>query len=560
MRTPVFRSTATRRFAEQVVAGAMAAVEIRGRRFDRQIDQPGFRIDGDLGPDAGVAVDRPRVVLPGLVAELAGARNRVERPDQLAGAHVERARQPFGVVVRDDREAFLERRADEHHVVDDGRRRVQADFAGLEIDRLPIAEDRAFLQVDDAVLAERRDRLAGLRIERDHAVAGGDEDHSIVAFAVGPVRDAAAGELARRDRGAVAFAEAVDPHQLAGLGVERDDRSARAAGRVEHALDHQRRAFELVLGTRAEAVGLEAPGDFELVEVAGVDLIERRVLAASQIGRVHRPLAVLGARLSRRARLSGKVGERWTRPRPRATITAGTVRKTVRDIVRLRERRVTEGGHSTPIQGAKKTRKLAYCPGLSPGRSTISIRAPAGPATYEKLIAGPFGSGQGPRLAGDRHALCPQTVDRVGQAARRSPADVIDRVPFARHRVAALGENPHVAEALRAVPDRVEPALELGPLAAELLQQPREDRFRIRTAQVDVMQAEQLGILHHFDARAPGILDEPKLEDAGTSRTGCDDLDARRLELLHLGVEIGEREADVIDRAARARLARSRCG
>ena len=82
------------------------------------------------------------------------------------------------------------------------------------------------------------------------------------------------------------------PQQLAALRIERDDRSASAAGRVEHAADHQRRAFELVFGPRPEAVGLEAPRDFELVEVARVDLIERRVLRAAKIGGVVRPLTV----------------------------------------------------------------------------------------------------------------------------------------------------------------------------------------------------------------------------------------------------------------------------
>ena len=41
----------------------------------------------------------------------------------------------------------------------------------------------------------------------------------------------------------------------------------RAGGRVEHAVDHQRRAFELELGERPEVVGLESPRDFELAEV-----------------------------------------------------------------------------------------------------------------------------------------------------------------------------------------------------------------------------------------------------------------------------------------------------
>ena len=109
-------------------------------------------------------------------------------------------------------------------------------------------------------------------------------------------RDAAARELARRDRGAVALAVAVRPDQLAGPAVERDDRAARAGGGVEHAFDRERRAFELELGARAEVVGLEPPRDFELVEVGGVDLIERRVLRAAHVGGVVRPVAVLRAR------------------------------------------------------------------------------------------------------------------------------------------------------------------------------------------------------------------------------------------------------------------------
>ena len=155
----------------------------------------------------------------------------------------------------------------------------------------PVAEHRALLQIDDAVRAERADRRAVLRVERDQAVAGRDVEDAFVAAAVGPVRDAAARQLPRRDAGALSLAQAVRPDQLAGLAVERDDRAPRAAGGVEHAVDRERRAFELVLGTRAEAVGLEAPRHFELAEVGGVDLIERRVLGAADVGGVVRPVA-----------------------------------------------------------------------------------------------------------------------------------------------------------------------------------------------------------------------------------------------------------------------------
>ena len=158
--------------AEQVVAGTMAAVEVRRRILDRQVDQAELLVDGDLRPHAGVAVLRPRLLLPGVVAEFTRLRDRVERPEQLAGADVPRAHQALGVVVRLHRQAFAERRADDDHVLGDGRRRVEADLAGLQIDLLALADDGADLHVDDAVGAEAGDRHAGLRVERDQAIAG----------------------------------------------------------------------------------------------------------------------------------------------------------------------------------------------------------------------------------------------------------------------------------------------------------------------------------------------------------------------------------------------------
>src|SRR5207249_3758798 len=67
---------------------------------------------------------------------------------------------------------------------------------------------------------------------------------------------------------------------------------------------HERRAFELELWTRAEVVGLETPGDFELIEVAAVDLIERGVPGAANVGGVVRPFAVL--RAGHAGRLAGE--------------------------------------------------------------------------------------------------------------------------------------------------------------------------------------------------------------------------------------------------------------
>ena len=64
----------------------------------------------------------------------------------------------------------------------------------------------SFLEVDDPVGAERADHLAGVRVERDQPVAGGDVDDAVVTLAVGPIGDAAARELTRGDRRARSLA------------------------------------------------------------------------------------------------------------------------------------------------------------------------------------------------------------------------------------------------------------------------------------------------------------------------------------------------------------------
>src|SRR5207247_10108001 len=137
--------------AVQIVAGTMAAVQIRRRILDRQIHEAELFVDGDLRPDARVSVDRPRFFFPGIVAELARARDRVEGPEELAGPRVPCADEPLRVVMGLDGEAFTERRADDDHVLRDGRCRVKADLTGLEIDLLALADNGADLHCDDAV-------------------------------------------------------------------------------------------------------------------------------------------------------------------------------------------------------------------------------------------------------------------------------------------------------------------------------------------------------------------------------------------------------------------------
>ena len=58
--------------AKQIVSGTVPAVEVRRGVFHRQINKAEVFVRGDERPHAGVAVDRPRIVLPGVIADLTG--------------------------------------------------------------------------------------------------------------------------------------------------------------------------------------------------------------------------------------------------------------------------------------------------------------------------------------------------------------------------------------------------------------------------------------------------------------------------------------------------------
>src|ERR1700704_6648810 len=71
---------------------------------------------------------------------------------------------------------------------------------------------------------------------------------------------------------------------------------------------------------------------------------------------------------------------------------------------------------------------------------------------------------------------------------------------------------------------------------------------------MDVVESELFGILNHLDLGSPQIFDEAKLEESRCVLGRRQYLRAARREVLHPGVEIGVRQADVIDDAANARL------
>jgi hypothetical protein len=83
-------------------------------------------------------------------------------------------------------------------------------------------EPEAFHQIDNAVLPDVRIGLPGLRVEDGHVVPRRHDNYSFVPATVGPVREPAASEPARRFLPADALIERIPaPEGLACLGINR---------------------------------------------------------------------------------------------------------------------------------------------------------------------------------------------------------------------------------------------------------------------------------------------------------------------------------------------------
>src|SRR4030095_11528748 len=121
------------RFGEQVIAQPMSAVPVVGRRAGGQIDVTQFLVDAHPCPDVSVAGVLPRLVLPGLIAELARLGHGMEYPERLAGANVEgldvAARLLF------DYRPVVDRRADDYRVAANHGRRCHCVISCLDCER-----------------------------------------------------------------------------------------------------------------------------------------------------------------------------------------------------------------------------------------------------------------------------------------------------------------------------------------------------------------------------------------------------------------------------------------
>ena len=287
---------------EEVVAEAVAAVVVVGRRAGRQVDVAELVVDAEGGPDVGAAGVAPRVVQPGVDPEVVGLRDGTERPPRIARAGVD-SLHPAGRLLARDRLIGDGHRGHDDVVGDDGGR-VDADPGmALVVHGAPAVARDAGRQVDAAVVAEAARRLAGRGVDGQQvAVGGAVEDARLVA--VGPVGQAADAVAAGVDGEPRSpdHVRVVDPADGAGARVER---RGEPEGRddVDDPVHHQRGGLHVenaeVLVNLAQRVEVEclvgrtpAPGDLQIVEVGRVDLIEARVLRAAEVAAVGGPLAV----------------------------------------------------------------------------------------------------------------------------------------------------------------------------------------------------------------------------------------------------------------------------
>jgi hypothetical protein len=155
-------------------------------------------------------------------------------------------------------------------------------------------------EIDHTVLAEAGHLPPGLRVERDEQVAGHDDENALVAGAVRPVADAAAGASRQRvdDVGPSQQlpGRAPVPQHLAGGGIECHDVTIDARSRVHHAVDDQRTDLHRGCGSWTEIPRRPAPGDAQIADILGIDLIRGRIPRRTRIAAEEPPFGVAAGR------------------------------------------------------------------------------------------------------------------------------------------------------------------------------------------------------------------------------------------------------------------------
>ena len=127
--------------AEQVFARPVAAIVIAGGKLDREIGESERLVGGHLRPHAGIARVLGGAVLPGLVAELPRARNRMKDPSAPSCAYVVTAHIAFHVLPAPRVRARFVCGTYDHDIADHQRRSMEPDRTAQWIDLQRISQN-----------------------------------------------------------------------------------------------------------------------------------------------------------------------------------------------------------------------------------------------------------------------------------------------------------------------------------------------------------------------------------------------------------------------------------
>ncbi len=271
---------------KQVVAEPVAAVEVAGPEFDREVDVSQFGVRAERGPHRRVAGILPGSVLPGLVPVFAGLRDGVEGPDQLARDGVVAANVSRRHLGRAGSAPGGQRGPHHHDVANHHRRGAGADRRPHQV-QLPAQLEP---QVHHPVFAEAAHRRPRRRVERHQVEPGTDHEDARRHPVRLPPRHTPPGVAPRRRT--VPLVEAVGPQRLPGAGVDRHHGAPVTCRRVEDAVDHQRGRTVVVLRPGTVVVRLPPPHHLEVAHVVRVDLCERGIAGTARVATVMAPLSV----------------------------------------------------------------------------------------------------------------------------------------------------------------------------------------------------------------------------------------------------------------------------
>ena len=265
------------RVGEEVVAEAIATVEIKDSRASGRVENAAFGIESHAGPVVCGSGGLPRTIGPGFVAKFAGMRNRVEGPAQGPAVHVEGAN-----VARGRGMGFRIASADDDEVFVDEAGGGKGD--GLLLVTFAVAQ--AFAEVEAALVAEGWDQMAGAWIDCVEIIHASGEEARFVA--VGPVAEAARRLSGAADGGVVHLDGGIEePETLAGGGIEREDFAA-VGEPDEGAANDERIRFEI-----AFLAGVINPRLLEMRDVCAVDLREHGIVIAVDVTVVRGPVGIL---------------------------------------------------------------------------------------------------------------------------------------------------------------------------------------------------------------------------------------------------------------------------